>query len=308
MRTHARVHSRLNPFPNDVKDSGVQALKSFLLKVGAKRVIDLSVAVIGRTPLGRVVSEQMSFDSMRRTRTIEHRGLELIFAVPNAIARYRADSFSTKEPETLDWIDSLPEGATFWDIGANVGLYSVYAAKRRHCRVFAFEPSVFNTELLARNVALNGLTDLVTIIPLPLAEKLSVSKLNMTSTQWGGAMSTFGAAYGHDGRPLEKIFEFQTIGLSMSDAVNLLGIPQPDFIKMDVDGIEHLIVKGGAPVLERIEGMLIEINDDFVAQADEASSYLRAAGLSLEDKKHADCFDSESSQAKHTYNQIWIKA
>jgi len=73
--------------------------------------------------------------------------------------------FATKEPETLEWIDRIPEKSVLWDIGANVGLYSCYAAKARGCRVFAFEPSVFNLEILARNIFLNQLTDQITIVP-----------------------------------------------------------------------------------------------------------------------------------------------
>lgn len=79
------------------------------------------------------------------------------FYVPNAQCRYRVSSFSTKEPDTLEWMDTIPPGSVIWDIGANVGLYSVYAAKSRGARVFAFEPSVFNLELLARNIFLNQL-------------------------------------------------------------------------------------------------------------------------------------------------------
>ena len=58
------------------------------------------------------------------------------------------------------------------------------------------------------------------------------------------AKSTFGEDYGHDGQLLEKIFGFQTVGLSMIHAVKLLKIIEPDYIKMNVDGIEHLIFKG----------------------------------------------------------------
>ena len=109
-----------------------------------------------------------------------------MFVVPNVINHYRIDTFSTKEPETLEWIDKIPQGSVLWDIGSNIGLYSCYAAKARGCRVFAFEPSVFNLELLARNIFLNGLTDQVTIVPLPLSDALSFSTLNMSSTEWGG--------------------------------------------------------------------------------------------------------------------------
>ena len=75
---------------------------------------------------------------MNQTKVIDHSGVKLIFAVPNSLSNYRADSFSTKEPETLEWIDSMPDGSVVWDIGANVGIYSCYAAKHRNCRVFAF--------------------------------------------------------------------------------------------------------------------------------------------------------------------------
>ena len=42
----------------------------------------------------------------------------------------------------------LGSGGVFVDIGANIGLYSIYAAKCRNIKVFAFEPSVFNLEFL----------------------------------------------------------------------------------------------------------------------------------------------------------------
>ena len=73
----------------------------------------------------------------------------------------------------------------FWDIGANIGLYSCYAVKRADCQVYAFEPSVFNLELLAKNIYLNSLSDKVTIIYLPLFDRLAVRPFYMTSKEWG---------------------------------------------------------------------------------------------------------------------------
>ena len=133
------------------------------------------------------------------------------------------------------------------------------------------------------------------------------NNLNMTTTSWGGAMSTFGETFGHDGKTMDKIFTIPTIGLSMDEAVRLLGIPQPEYIKMDVDGIEHLILQGGKSVLAKTRSILIEINDDFTQQANQAELHLRAAGFTLQAKLHADYFDTLTSAASHTYNQIWIK-
>lgn len=260
---------------------------------------------MGGTRPGRYIYAQIVGSAMSRTQSVSHRGVSLSFSVPNALNEYRVETFSSKEPETLEWIDGIPEGSVVWDIGANVGLYSCYAARQRACRVFAFEPSVFNLELLARNVFLNDLTERVTLVPLPLTNQLAVSTLNMTTTEWGGALSSFGQDYGHDGEAMLKVFKFPTIGLSMMDAVELLKIPQPDYIKMDVDGIEHLILKGGMPVLERTKGVLIEINDSFTEQASEAGTCLRQAGLTLREKRHAEVFDTGAAQ--HTFNQIWSR-
>jgi FkbM family methyltransferase len=268
-----------------------------------KSSIDCAVSVAARVPGGHYLFERVMKSVTTHTRSIRHKGVKLTFVVPNTLNRFRVDTFSTKEPETLQWIDGIPQGSVVWDIGANVGLYTCYAAKALRCRVFAFEPSVFNLEALARNVFLNGLTGQVVIVPLPLSETLSVNTFNMSSIDWGGALSSFGQAYGHDGLALQKVFEYSTIGLSMSEAVALLKIPQPEYIKMDVDGIEHLILKGGSVVLQKVNSVLIEINEEFEKQFVESTRYLSEAGLVLQEKRHADMF--ENTPFKNTYNQIW---
>jgi hypothetical protein len=120
-------------------------------------------------------------------------------------------------------------------------------------------------------------------------------------------MSTFSQQYGHDGEIIENPFIVPTIGISMDDAINLLGIAQPDYIKIDVDGIEHLILKGGTQVLAKTKSILVEVNDNFLVQADEVNKYLTQAGFTLNEKKHADYFDTVATAARTTYNQIWSK-
>ena len=150
------------------------------IKGRLKRLINVWAAFIGKTSIGRYFYSQMVNSAMGRTQKVEHQGASLMFSIPNELNKFRVDTFSVKEPETLEWIDCIPRGSVVWDIGANVGLYTCYAAKARDCRVFAFEPSVFNLELLARNIFLNGVTDHATIVPLPLSDELAFSKLNMT--------------------------------------------------------------------------------------------------------------------------------
>jgi FkbM family methyltransferase len=278
-----------------------------IIKSSVQKLINILVFVLGKTAVGCYIFDRVIIDAMMRVQKVKHLDFTLTFSIPNALSKYRVDTFSTKEPETLEWIDNLPRDSVVWDIGANIGLYTCYAIKARGCRVFAFEPSVFNLELLARNISLNDIADQATIVPLPLSDELAFDKLNLTTTVWGGAMSTFRQDYGHDGQIFDKAFAFPTVGLSMVEAVSLLGIPQPDYIKMDVDGIEHLILKGGMPILLKTKGVLIEINDRFTIQASEASKYLREANFILKEKRHADYFDDVTTAARHTYNQIWVK-
>jgi FkbM family methyltransferase len=273
------------------------------IKNAVKRWIDRFVVAAGGTRVGGRLFQRILDSAMSRTRTVEHEGVRLAFAVPNYTNSWRVSLFSTKEPETLEWIDAFSEGSVLWDVGANVGIYSCYAAKRRRCRVFAFEPSVFNLELLARNAFLNDLTDRVTIVPLPLSDRLAVNTLNMTTLDWGGALSSFGESYGQDGRALRRVFAFNTIGLSMTDAIDRLEIPFPDYVKIDVDGIEHLILKGGHRVLSQVKSVLVEIDEVFESQVEAAAKYLQGAGLVLREKRHAEMYDQTNRNT--AYNQIW---
>ena len=93
----------------------------------------------------------------KKTFLVEHKNQKMFLSIPNYLASYRCETFKTKEPDTLTWIEQMEDNSVFWDIGANVGLYSIYCAKYNKSKVYSFEPSVFNLELLARNININDL-------------------------------------------------------------------------------------------------------------------------------------------------------
>jgi hypothetical protein len=272
-----------------------------------KLLVNFFINLITKTRLGFYVLRILLDSAMGKFVEITHEGLSLKIVIPNTLCEWRAKTFSTKEPETLDWIDSFEERAVVWDIGANVGLYSMYAAKKRNCSVWSYEPSVFNLELLARNIFINGLHRQICILPFALSEHVGASAMRMTTTEWGGALSTFGKNLGWDGKEVHEIFEFKTIGFSMNDAKELLKIPQPDYIKMDVDGLEHFILKGGKSVLALVKGVLIEVNDDFNEQAEQCHKFLTQAGLVLQQKRQSDYIASNTAGFQNSYNQIWAR-
>ena len=273
------------------------------------RVIDGIFRIIARTAtrgrLGWIWSSAVIEKSFLKNVDVSHNGISLTLCTPTELVGWRANTFSTKEPETLEWIDSFVPDSVVWDVGANIGLYSLYAAKKRSCRVYSFEPSIFNLELLGRNIWLNDLVDKITIIPIPLSSDIFEGNLNMSSMKWSGALSTFGAEFGHDGNPLEKEFEFRTIGISMDQVVDLLKIKPPRYLKIDVDGIEHLIIEGGANVLSQVDQVLVEVNETFVMQLKKVSELLKSAGLTLMTKQHSRMMGN--AKWSTVYNQIWIR-
>ena len=90
-------------------------------------------------------------ESLKSYQIIETKYGKLSLLCPNKITEFRARTFHEKEPETLEWIDSIGKEETLWDIGANVGLYSMYAAQKG-LKVLAFEPSPANYHLLNSNI------------------------------------------------------------------------------------------------------------------------------------------------------------
>jgi len=220
----------------------------------------------------------------------------LKFYTPNYLCEIRAATFSTKEPETLDWIDKNGGTGAFFDIGANVGLYSIYFAKTKLGNVYSFEPSVFNLALLVKNVNLNGVDKKVKLVSTPLTDQISFADFALSSIQEGGALSAFGVDYGSDGKLLTKVSSYQTLGFSLDFLFDCGALKEyPEIIKIDVDGIEHLILNGAKSVLEnlRLKSILVEVHSKFEELEFSVSKVL---------KENNFVFDKVLSS---TENQIW---
>ncbi len=234
--------------------------------------------------------------------------ITMSFLAPNDLCDFRVRTFSTKEPETLDWIDRFGGVGALYDVGANVGLYSVYYAKRHPGHVYAFEPSVFNLSLLARNIVANGVGGRVAIIPLPLTAREEIAQFRLTSLDMGGALSSFGADIGFDGQPLKSVFDYETIGLSLDFMVREGLIPEPPtLLKIDVDGIEHLVIEGAFEVLRAptLKSVLIEVNSDVQALAAPVEAALRDAAFTMTEDRHGSLF--VGTKFAGIGNQIWVR-
>lgn len=236
-------------------------------------------------------------------------GSQIIFHTPNNLTRFRAQTLVTKEPETIEWINGFEQGSVLWDIGANVGSYSLYAAWRHPAiKVFAFEPSIENIYLLNRNIAQNGLQDRIIAFPFPLSEATGEDMFRHTKVQMGGAVNSFGVDYSFDGQKADFQVAYKVYGFRADDLHALFQVPQPNYIKIDVDGIEHLIARGARRVLSspELKSVLIELNFDFPEQRSEIIQVFEECGLRLDGYKHADGFYGDGKFSK-IFNHIFSR-
>ena len=269
----------------------------------AQSVANLLSVIFTSGRFGLILGEKISKSMKKKIRVIVHQNIELKLFVPDELNDWRAITFASKEPETLAWIDTFENSSVFWDVGANIGLYSIYAAEKKSCKVVAIEPSIFNLEILAKNIALNKAERLVTIFPIALTNQNSQGLFSMSSDEVGGALSTFGKEYGYDGKKLDFKFQFQGIGMRMDNAVDLWGLDQPDYVKVDVDGIEHLVLEGFGEKLKKVKSLLIEVNKDFKEQAAAIEHLMIKHDFNLLTEHPL----TSLNIAGQTFNQIWAK-
>ncbi len=178
------------------------------------------------------------------------------FYTPTTISSYRSKTFFSKEPDTINWLNNLGKrNKVLYDIGGNMGIYSIYFSKKFNSLSYIFEPSFRNLNLIERNIRLNNVNNKISIIPNPIYKKNIVSKLfQLKSNVAGSATSTF------DNKNIKERLsnliaqKSQMIGInvlsfSLDNLVRNKIIKKPDLIKIDVDGNEYDVILGAQKTL-----------------------------------------------------------
>lgn len=255
----------------------------FKHKVGiiVSRLTSLLARVINKTPLWYPVSKPIINAVRDKQVFVNLPAKGIVYHAPNDRSNFRALSLFDKEPETLRWIDTFDSEGVLWDVGACVGTYSIYSAVTRRTQVVAVEPSVFNLEWLAKNVFSNSLQTKIVIIPLALSNVNRPQEFNMQVTEWGGSMSSFGVRYDETGKDFEPRFQYTTGGCRADLLMKHLGLPQPRYLKVDVDSIEHLVLEGFGLYLSEIESIAIENSRNSAVRA-KCSVILGSHGFNCE--------------------------
>jgi len=216
----------------------------------------------------------------------------------NWITQYRWETFSEKEPETLDWIDRWVRGGdTVFDIGANIGVYALYAALRHPTvQVVAFEPEYGNLHLLRDNVMENRVQDRVEIYGVALSDRSGVSRLHIQDVSPGSALHTESSEFLERtlaGRPV--VWREGICAMTLDDFCEQTSL-HPQAIKLDVDGTEPRVLTGASRTLRSplLRTLIIEMPADTSARH-QCAQQLTAAGLRQEWR---------DPQGKST-NEVW---
>lgn len=173
----------------------------------------------------------------------------LKFACADHIEVARAESLLTKEPGTIDWLmRTVQQGDVVYDIGANIGVYTLFAARLVGPlgTVYAFEPHIANASALFENVLLNGLQHIVKVSTCALGERMAMDLFNYVSLRRGSSGSQAGHTTGETGESFEPALREIKACVPL-DAIS--DLRKPDVIKLDVDGNELSILKGAKQLL-----------------------------------------------------------
>ncbi len=188
----------------------------------------------------------------------------LKYTATSNLEKYRIESIFDKEPETIAWIESWSlEAPIFWDIGANIGIFSLYAAHRHPAAtVYGFEPVSSNFTSLIRNVSVNPE---IRVFPfhLALSDEEKISDLFLSDLRIGNSGAQIDVPTNDKGEQFQPLKVEKVIALRMDHLVEKFGFPAPNFVKIDVDGRETSILAGMEKLIRcpSLKSILVELNN-----------------------------------------------
>lgn len=208
-------------------------------------------------------------------------GVEVAFCVYTWVEYHNRALLSyVGEPDTVQWIRAnLRSGDVLWDIGANVGAYSLLAAKLiPGASVAAFEPYIPTFSHLWENIAQNGLSSQIVPICVALSDRTAIDELGISDPRAGSAEHVLGRKDMKSSQP--------SVGIMGDDACKILGVAPPTLLKVDVDGYEVHVLKGMASALRdsKLRSCIVEVErgktEDTVDGLMEAADFVRLSDSS----------------------------
>ncbi len=222
--------------------------------------------------------------TLHSVQPMDYQAHEIRLTVTSNWERMRLKSVS-KEPWTVAWIEeNVQPGDVLYDIGANVGAYSLIAAKATgdRARVFAFEPGFASFAALCRNILLNGCQQSITPFSMALSDVTGLVPFKYRTVSAGAAFHALGdRRAGEPGQDdhLAPEYEQPMLGYRLDDFIDQFGLPAANHLKLDVDGCEFAVLRGADRLLAnpQLRTLMLELEDNETGR--EIIDYLAAKGL-----------------------------
>ena len=182
----------------------------------------------------------------------EHNGKVIKFCTPNDFCEWRVQTLLTKEPLTIRWIETFKPEDIFWDVGANIGVYTMFASVVMGTPTYAFEPHHLNYATLNDTIKLNKVDNIVRAYCMGIGNRMKMGALSQGVEHIGSSAHTIGARY--------TTSFFQGCIINSIDKLVRIGLPAPTKLKIDIDGLEPLVIDGARSTLPKVQSVLIELN------------------------------------------------
>ena len=225
---------------------------------------------------------------------------DVSFSMPcdNWITHFRWYLFRVKEIEVREYIDNyIKDGDVFFDIGANIGVFTMYACKRYPAlKTYCFEPEYSNLHYLKENIIANGLMDQVNIFAMAVSDIDAISTLHIQDTTPGAAVhSESKADIDTTSEGYKVVWKEGVAAMSLDNIVNQLGVV-PNALKIDTDGNEGKILSGATKTLrdDNLHSIVLEL-PSIEDVANQCTSILEDAGFKL------------AWSREGTRNQVWSR-
>ena len=169
---------------------------------------------------------------------------------------WRAIETPSLDLDTNTWIKTFDKNDIFYDVGANIGLYSIMAAKFTKATVFSVEIDLMNARMLYENIYMNNCQNKVTVLPFGLDSQSHQEKLFLKTMSYGDALHNLR-------QPNAMVIDPGEIQVNvpvfrLDDVIKILGLPSPTKIKIDVDGVDLDVLKGSLDALKTVASLVIE--------------------------------------------------
>lgn len=173
--------------------------------------------------------------------TVEDQTVEFSAPTPTMVERNRK-RFSSEYDELSSFLQTIKIDDVVYDVGANTGLYSLFAAENcQRGTVVAFEPYPPNVEVLRQDIVRNGL-DNIEIVEVGLSNSVGEAEFNQPGTKDVG--------YGSSSINTESRGSTVKVQTTTGDYLVNNGVyPTPDIVKIDVEGAEPLVIEGMEKIL-----------------------------------------------------------